>query len=363
MSNLKRKKSEIVSPTEVTRVAQRRLLANMSLTTGQSTLSVAEAADDGSSQTVESIDKVGSAIGPDPTYPEIPIPMVSYQPSAGGTFDMTNFVLGLMANPVFINVISTHLTPVLTQSLSATVSTEIRTSVNEAVRDAFKSLENRLDDVSKRVDDNRQTIGNLFNTNDALAERVTTAEQSFSDMEAWFDRRAFELQSEIEELEQYGRRNSLRFHNVKYGDSDDTDDVIVDLCKSKLDVEITKDDICRSHPVGRKNRNKTRQIICRFRNWKIKNSIYSQKKSLKEDPDHVFITEDLTSHRQAIVNEIVKAKRAGKVSSFWTNDGRIFIKTPDSDYKQMIRSIDDLNYYAPPSDEFNMEHMEASEYE
>ena len=71
----------------------------------------------------------------------------------------------------------------------------------------------------------------------------------------------------------------------------------------------------------------------RFRNWKIKNSIYSQKKGLKEDPDHVFITEDLTSHRQAIVNEIVKAKRAGKVSSFWTNDGRIFIKTGEFSLK------------------------------
>ena len=285
MSNLKRKKSEIVSPTEVTRFTQRRFLANMSLTEGEVTLSEAVTTDavNGSNQTAIT-DDVGSAIAPNPTHSDIPIPMVSYQSPSGGTFDMTNFVLGLMANPVFINVISTHLTPVLTQSLSHTVSTEIRTSVNEAVRDAFKSLENRLDGVSKRVDDNKRQLGDLFNANDALAERVTTAEQSFTDLESWFDRRAFELQSEIEELEQYGRRNSLRFHNVKLGDSVDTDDVIVDLCKSKLSVEITKDDICRSHPVGRKNRNKTRQIICRFRNWKIKNSIYSQKNPLKMTP-------------------------------------------------------------------------------
>jgi hypothetical protein len=42
----------------------------------------------------------------------------------------------------------------------------------------------------------------------------------------------FDLMVDIEELEQYGRRNSLRFHNVPITKEElnKTDDKIVDIC-------------------------------------------------------------------------------------------------------------------------------------
>jgi hypothetical protein len=41
---------------------------------------------------------------------------------------------------------------------------------------------------------------------------------------------------DIEELEQYGRRNSLRFHNVPITKEElnKTDDKIIDICKQHL---------------------------------------------------------------------------------------------------------------------------------
>jgi hypothetical protein len=46
---------------------------------------------------------------------------------------------------------------------------------------------------------------------------------------------------DIEELEQYGRRNSLRFHNVTITKEElnKTDDKIVDICKQHLKIDIT----------------------------------------------------------------------------------------------------------------------------
>ena len=136
----------------------------------------------------------------------------------------------------------------------------------------------------------------------------------------------------------------------------DTDDIVVDICKNKLKVDITKDDINRSHPVGKPKHGKS-QIICRLRNWKVKNAIYKMKKELKGDPDRIFITEDLTMYRQSVITEISKAKRSGRVKSFWTNDGRIFLKLTENGPKHLIKcheDFDDLikqHYYADTDDD------------
>jgi hypothetical protein len=54
------------------------------------------------------------------------------------------------------------------------------------------------------------------------------------------------------------------------------------------------------------------QLICRFRNWKVKNSIFMKKKNLKNDEDNIFITEDLTKVRQSIIKELSTHKKAQK---------------------------------------------------
>ena len=116
-------------------------------------------------------------------------------------------------------------------------------------------------------------------------------------------------------------------------------------------MTITEDDILRSHPIGRPNRQGKSQIICRFRSWKIKNKVFTSKKQLKGDSDRIFITEDLTKYRQGLVAEIASAKRAQLVTSFWTNDGRIFLKKDQRGRKHLIRSYEDLYSLVPPLNE------------
>ena len=67
-----------------------------------------------------------------------------------------------------------------------------------------------------------------------------------------------------------------------------------------------------------------------------------KKKNLKNNKDNIFITEDLTKFRQSIIKELNTQKKAKKLNSFWTFDGRIFAKTDDS-RKTFIRCIQDIN--------------------
>lgn len=98
----------------------------------------------------------------------------------------------------------------------------------------------------------------------------------------------------MEELEQYGRRNSLGFYNVNLNQDQIqlTDETALKICKDNLTI----DDIQRSHIIGCVNHLGKAQIICRFWNWKIKNQVYRVKRKLKtSNQKYIFITEDLTS--------------------------------------------------------------------
>ena len=154
------------------------------------------------------------------------------------------------------------------------------------------------------------------------------------------------LHSNVEELEQYGRRTSLRFHNVPMtsGDLQRTDELVVSIVNDtlKMDPPITTDDINRSHIIGRIQDGKG-QLICRLRNWKIKNSIYFLKKNLKNNPSKIFITEDLTKFRQSLVKDLNIHKRQHKIHSFWTFDGRIFAKKLSTSNKVVIAGHRDIS--------------------
>ncbi|KAK3106542.1 hypothetical protein FSP39_022287 [Pinctada imbricata] len=236
----------------------------------------------------------------------------SSEPQPPTTDPIMNSIFAAMSNPMFLSAF----VPVLSMSLMPLIQQAVQSSVK---------------DLIDKVTHQEAVINDLQLENESLHNKVSN------------------LEGDIEELEQYGRRNSLRFHNVKVEDGADTDKIVVDICSKKLEVAVSVDDICRSHPVGKENRNGNRQIICRFRNWKIKNKIFSQKKKLKGDADKLYITEDLTKYRQSLINEIGNAKKAGKVHSFWTNDGRVFIKLSEGGRKHLINSIEHLHDIAPPS--------------
>ena len=236
--------------------------------------------------------------------------------SEGGSVSFTQTLLTTMSSPSFLGSFA----PVLAQALAPYVASSVQTAV-QALTARVTKLEGDLVHKNK-------TINELVVANENLQTRLLEAEVAH------------------EELEQYGRRNSLRFHNVKIPEgAKNTDEVIVKLCEEKLNVKIDKDDINRSHPIGKPNKEKKSQIICRFKNWKVKNSIFSEKSNLKGNEDNVFITEDLTKYRQDLIKDILVAKRAGKVAAFWTSDGRIFLKETEDGPKTIIKCFEDLDKF------------------
>ena len=72
-----------------------------------------------------------------------------------------------------------------------------------------------------------------------------------------------------------------------------TDTEIVKICKKHLQIEITE----LTYIIGTIDKSCKAQLICQFRNWKIKNQILK----LKASAHNIVITEDLTRYRQFLV--------------------------------------------------------------
>lgn len=127
-----------------------------------------------------------------------------------------------------------------------------------------------------------------------------------------------------DELEQYQRRNNLRIFGISESQDEDTDALVVQLCRDKLGFELPKDAICRSHRIGKQpppapdGSKRPRPIIVRFIGYRHRQQMFSDKKKLKGTG--VTVREDLTARRMEVLRAAV-AKHGQR--NTWTLDGRV----------------------------------------
>ncbi|XP_041462187.1 uncharacterized protein LOC121413437 [Lytechinus variegatus] len=149
-------------------------------------------------------------------------------------------------------------------------------------------------------------------------------------------------EARVEDLEQYSRRNCLVIHGIKENINEDTDQIISKLGKEKLDVDITPDNIDRSHRIGvrgRVDRNGHpihRPIIAKFTTYGPRSRIYEARSKLKSTS--IYIHENLTSERQKLLRKV--KEKYPTPNKIWTQDGKIKVKTT-SNNKIVISSESD----------------------
>ena len=159
--------------------------------------------------------------------------------------------------------------------------------------------------------------------------------------------------TDIEELEQYGRRNALRFLRVPLEDIPSetsggrvtyhTDEFIVDFVNNKMDLPLELSEISRSHIVGKIDRDNNRcGIIVKFITYNVRHRVFCGKRNLKSKGSNIHIVEDLTTERFTTMKHLGKLFKAKKVCSYWSSDGRIFFKCSEHDTAHRVKYPDDL---------------------
>jgi exosome complex exonuclease DIS3/RRP44 len=147
-----------------------------------------------------------------------------------------------------------------------------------------------------------------------------------------------------DELEQYSRRNSIRIIGLREErPSDDAVKTILQLCNQKLSLvpPLTASDIDRAHRVGTfsPTATKPRPLLVKFATYQQRYRVITRKKHLSSDD--VFLYEDLTRKRSAILFSTRQAKKENKISDCWSSDRHLFVKTIGG-RKVRIRTSDDI---------------------
>ena len=155
------------------------------------------------------------------------------------------------------------------------------------------------------------------------------------------DQKIKSLEDKVEGLEMYGRRNGIRIYGIPETDSENTDDIVMGIVE-EIEADIERSALGRSHRVGRKSADKPRAIIAKFVGHNDKVKFLRNKKKLmetrKDEPNPVFVNEDLTSKRAGWARRTRTWKKAGKVTDCWTRDGVLFVKH-NVDKEQKITKV------------------------
>ena len=141
------------------------------------------------------------------------------------------------------------------------------------------------------------------------------------------------LENELKDQQQYFRRTSLRFNNVRLLTSEhgkvifpvDTDNLVLIICNQDLEQNISLADIGRTDTIGKIKGGKA-SIIARFISYRKRQEVYSHKRKLKNHPDNLFVSENLTRKGYNLVRKFNQYRKCGDINSYWNKDGRIIVK-------------------------------------
>ena len=139
--------------------------------------------------------------------------------------------------------------------------------------------------------------------------------------------RLCKAEKELNEIQQYQRRNSLRITGIDETAGEITDVIVKKLVEEKLGVKLGDKDIERCHRVGKPNNKskKPRNILIKFTSYKPRSTVIKQRRKLKGTK--ITIQEDLTKQNQELLK---KASRKPGVVSSWTQDGRVYVSVATS---------------------------------
>ena len=189
------------------------------------------------------------------------------------------------------------------------IQTEKNQLVNEVqqLKKVIEGKDERICVLEGKVHDIQCENEKQSSSSESLSRKLERQENHISALE----------QSE-EQMQQYSRRNCIRIFGIREEQAENTDDIVCRLAREKLEVNIKKEDIDRSHRVGRKSTTKPRGIIVKLVSYRTRQEIMSKRRKLKNTG--LSIHEELTKKNQKLLEE---TKNHSKTHNAWSKDGRI----------------------------------------
>ena len=172
------------------------------------------------------------------------------------------------------------------------------------------------------------------------------------------EKKVSDLEEQVEELSQYGRRETIVISGPDTipaeTTGENTTDIVCNLIKSKLSINIKSSDISVSHRLGRPKSSsasasaspaidivQNRPIIVKLVNRSLKHDLIAA--CVLKKPK-LFINESLTPQRLALFRQVLWVRKEHKnaFKSCYTSEGKIVIRLKNSNQEYVVTSESSL---------------------
>ena len=246
-----------------------------------------------------------------------------------GAFNDPDFIIAI--TPMLKSMIAPTIQGAINQAVETAVE-KIRSTILKEIKDSNKELANTIEQQNKIIADQAAQL-------DEKAKIITDLELKLENVSGELNKVRFSVNN----LEQYGRRNSLRFSqlrvNYKLPEIELMSEVADQINEHMLTSgpKITTQDIERCHPVGKSN---SPQILVKFRSYQTKHLVYSAKSRLKNTL--IYVSEDLTRLNYSVIQKLQPLKKSGKIHSYWTTNGRVLAKRYETSRPTQVYHNDEV---------------------
>lgn len=230
---------------------------------------------------------------------------------------------------------------------------------NRVLKKELTELKDSMAFNEKELQDIKDSLKKVSKANASIQKELVKAKEELEQTKQQLDKEKEEtgrVWCAFDDLEQYTRKNSLEIHGIPERVYSDTESAVVKIANA-LDVSIQPDDIEITHKL--KGREGKRPIIVKFCSHKTKSKLYKERIKLRNfkisdifpsfstttatfNQDRIYINENLTPYRRDIVKEANQRKRNKTLTSVWTLDGKIYVKTSQEGERIRIFSMEDL---------------------
>lgn len=144
------------------------------------------------------------------------------------------------------------------------------------------------------------------------------------------EERVDSLTSDIDQLEQYTRRNSLRITGIPETSEEDAVAKVMDLVNVALhlDPPLELSEVDRIHRAGKPTSSQSRKpraILVKMATYRSRKRVMDLRPRTKEQQG-LYLNEDLTRKRESILYSARCLKRERKIQGAWSADGNILIR-------------------------------------
>ena len=259
-------------------------------------------------------------------------------------------LIGAFKDPGFVATI----VPVLQTMIALTIQAAIEKAVDSAVEilrstvlnitGSNSQLKNTIDQQIKLSEQQNKIIKKQAKQLQEKSQKIAELEKKIENMSTELTK----VTSSLNDVEQYGLCNSLRFSNLgldpKLPEIELTKRVTT-FINDRMLVNgpiLSESDIERCHPIGRPRNNSPSQIIVKFSSYHTKNRVFDAKSRLRNS--RMFASEDLTRMNYSLVKKLLPLKKACIIYSFWTSNGRISAKKSENGNPIRIYQADDIEH-------------------